>query len=207
MDILPTPASDLASSAPSAPAWETHVSLGIGVAAFALAVVTLPTALQMFFGRPQIEFDFETDRRSRGTCVLRCIVQNEGIKSRFLRRLGVVRTSVWITADFGISEWQTGKEILYLDRAIIHTERQTGLHVELPFEIMPAYFSIAAHPEGAGAHIFKGNGKEPGISLPVGTYVAQISVLTAYQQTRSVRHKFTVGDEPDATYWIGPDVQ
>jgi hypothetical protein len=186
----------------SAPAWETHASLIIGVVALVLAVLSL---LQVFFGRPKIEFDFKTSTNKTDTALI-CYIRNRGIRSKFLRWLGVHRSPVEISADFGISEWNTNREIVLLERAIIHTDSQTGLHVDLPFAVSPARVLIVVHPEKEEAFISRNNGAKTGIPLPTGTYVAHIDVITAHQGLHTAHHRFTVGIEPASTYWVeNPD--
>jgi hypothetical protein len=156
----------------------------------------------MFFGRPRLKIEFDQDRIEKITR-LRCLVRNERVRNRFLRWLGVVRTPVEISADFGISEWRTGRKIVHLERATIVTDRQHGLHVDLPFSITPVRFLLVMHPENSEAFVHRDNGSHTGVTLSPGTYVAHVDIITAHQQIKTADHTFTVGVEANGTYWVG----
>jgi hypothetical protein len=91
--------------------WVSLVALICSIIALAIGVMTLPTAFQMFFGRPKIAFDF-CDRHRGDVHLLHCDISNEGIKSRFLRFIGVTRSRTDISAFFAIFEYGTDKVIL-----------------------------------------------------------------------------------------------
>jgi hypothetical protein len=77
----------------------------LSVVASVIGLVTLPTAFQMFWGRPKIELTFH-ETRTDGYALMRCYISNEPINSRVIRKLGVSRTVTNVTADFEIFEWE-----------------------------------------------------------------------------------------------------
>ena len=64
-------------SPPPPVAW---VDIFLSAIAFGLAVVTLPTAFQMWWGRPAINVEFSADRMDVGTS-LKCYIYNDFIKT------------------------------------------------------------------------------------------------------------------------------
>ena len=162
------------------PAWMSWAGFWLGVVALLISLVTLPTALQMFFRRPKVEIEFDSNYLD-GMHRLKCHIFNRGIKSKFLRRLGVVRTPVEISASASISEYGTNKMIVSLLRARLSTDKESGLHVELPFSIVPARFNIVGYIQDKGAFIISQDDDPDCIVLDRSAYRVKVDVITAHQ--------------------------
>jgi hypothetical protein len=180
------------------PAWLSWAGFWLGVVALVVSLASLPTALQMFFGRPKIEIEFDSDS-IEGVHRLRCYIYNRGIKSKLLRRLGVVRTPVEISASASVSEYGTNKMLVSLLRVILTTDKESGLHVELPFSILPARFNIVGYTEDKGAFIISQDDDPNYLALDRSAYRVKIDVITAHQDLITEIRHITVGN--GHPYW------
>lgn len=73
----------------------------LGIAAVALAVMALPTVLQMFAGRPKITFGF-SEILTHDTKLLRIEIRNLPVSNAFLKFCGVRRDNAHITAGYTV---------------------------------------------------------------------------------------------------------
>jgi hypothetical protein len=178
--------------------WVSLVALICSIIVLAIGVMTLPTAFQMFFGRPKIAFDF-CDRHKGGAHLLHCDVSNEGIKSRFLRFIGVTRSRTEISAFFAIFEYRTDKVILPQIPARITTDREDGWQVSLPFSVAPARINLIAD-NGTGAAIVHQSDSEI-VPLEMGKYRIEIDVITETQKSFKGTKYAIIGQRGDRAYW------
>jgi hypothetical protein len=178
--------------------WESLVALICSIVALAIGVMTLPTAFQMFFGRPKIAFDF-CDLHKAGAHLLHCDISNEGIKSRFLRFIGVTRSRTEISAFFAIFEYKTDKVVLPQIPAQITTDREAGWQVSLPFSVAPARIALIVD-NGAGAAIVPQSDSEM-VSLEMGKYRIEIDVITDTQKSFKGTKYAIIGQRGDRAYW------
>jgi hypothetical protein len=183
-----------------APAWVSWMGLGLGALGVAVGIVTLPTALQMFFGRPKIAFGF-SDHHEADLYMLRCHVSNSPIESKALRRLGVIRSSVCIGADVKLVEHGTNRIIIPLLRMRLATDKETGLQVDLPFSIAPARCNVIGHIPGNGTFVAPQDGGDQAIQLNDGVYVLKIDIETSHQ-TKSSAIQYIVVSSPNRPYWL-----
>ena len=72
------------------PAWLDWIDVVVSLIAFGAAVVTLPTAFQMWWGRPSLSVEFKTGRYDSGVH-LGCRIENAHITNKVLRILRVTR--------------------------------------------------------------------------------------------------------------------
>ncbi|TAJ78947.1 hypothetical protein EPO44_19725 [bacterium] len=72
--------------------YQMDLSLIVGLIALVMAIVTLPTAFQMYGGKPTIHVQANSDDIN-SVRVLRYFVRNKPITNSFLNFLGVIRQS------------------------------------------------------------------------------------------------------------------
>jgi hypothetical protein len=178
--------------------WTSSVALICSIVALAIGVVTLPTAFQMFFGRPKIAFDFD-DRHKGGMHLLHCDISNEGIKSRFLRFIGVTRSRAEISAFLEIFEYKTDRVILPQTPARITTDREEGWQVSLPFSVAPARIAIIVDNDAGASVVPQGDSEI--MSLEVGKYRIEIDIITDTQKSFKGTKYAIIGQRGDRAYW------
>jgi hypothetical protein len=108
------------------------VDTGLAVAGVVLAVVTIimaaPPLLQMFYGRPRLEFavDEFTDPDGKQLIIH---IKNGSTKNRFLRKIGVEREIGDVIAYFDIQEQGTNRFVKKDVFALLHNAptRESGL--------------------------------------------------------------------------------
>jgi hypothetical protein len=181
-----------------APAWMSSAAFWISIVALVLAVVALPTTLQMFFGKPKITIRFSDDAVNGGHR-LKCFFSNKGIKSRFLRWLGVVRVPVQIEAMLFLTEYKTDKVIIPLLRLHLSTDRESGLHVHLPFSIMGARAFVIGYNAERDTFVIPQNDERDATILNPGIYCVRVDVVTAYQALHTESRYLVVGQHKP--YW------
>lgn len=188
---------------PVPPVWQWS-GLAISVIAFVLAIMTLPTAFQMWWGRPEIKIRFVKADRSN-MVALQCYIENEPIRSKLLRMLGVHRDSADIAADLTVRETPNGRQIVH-KRPLLNIEQgEPTLRVTLAARL-PAIFAVAYQMrDNQQAAIFSDGGDriDTGneILLVPGVYEAEVHVLL--QDANVVSKKtFQIGRNSEGTYWL-----
>ena len=76
------------------PDWLQWTGVVLSIIAFGLALMTLPTAFQMWWGRPSLSIAYERGRFDPGVG-LNCRIENVHVKSKLLSMLGVVRETAY----------------------------------------------------------------------------------------------------------------
>jgi hypothetical protein len=180
------------------------VALVISFVALAAGVVTLPTAFQMFWGRPTIVFEFSEIVGEHGKELV-CGLSNAPIESKILRRLGVHREMAIVTAKFRVCE--AGSNHIVMDTAQarlidIAGGNSTGsIRGTVSDQIFPLTFQCAFHPrESAQAMAVDPWGKAVTPLLP-GRYRVDVDVICG-DTIFSKRRDLTVGNTPLLTYWL-----
>jgi hypothetical protein len=177
-------------------------ALAISIFALAVAIVALPTVFQMFWGGPQVRFDFTEIDGSDGRR-LDCQISSAPIESRILRRLGVRREPAIISAQFRICE--AGSNHIMLDTAQaslidVAEWRGQGSFRATITDHLPVSFLCAFHGDDGGRAIAADPLTRASTALPPGRYRVDIDV-TCGQRLFSHRQEMTVGERPIFTYW------
>jgi len=180
------------------PAWETHASFVMAIVALVLAIATLPTAFQMFWGQPKLSVETDVIKQD-GMALLRVKLSNNQIKSRFLANLGVMRAPVVISGSYEIFETNTHRQIGPFIRLLIATENENGKSVLL-HPMLYATASIACFSEQSGCVLVDGDNSGPVISP--GAYYARIRLLTSHTKTYEANKHFVVGTIAESVYWV-----
>lgn len=81
----------------------------ISIVALAVAVVTLPTVFQMWFGRPLLNIKVQEHNRSTGQKDFMCEIYSSPVDFMLLRKIGVTRDDITVGAGFEVSEFRTKK--------------------------------------------------------------------------------------------------
>ena len=181
--------------------WDWGIA-GFILAAIALvvAVMTLPTAFQMFWGAPKILFEFVENDLEEGIRQLQVYISNAPIRLRTLRKMGIIRTPVDIWADFSIYESGTNRLLKHLQRPILMTDKEKSLQVTLPHTISPAVFIPIIHdPKRAYVSPFDDEAKT---YLSLGKYYIEMTVGTSAQQSYDVRKEFVIGEKAKNSFWL-----
>ena len=93
------------------PDWLQWTVVVLSFIAFWLAIMTLPTAAQMWWGRPSLSIKYERSRFDPGVG-LSCYIENVHVKSKILLMLGVVRETAYaVKVGAIIRESGSGKAV------------------------------------------------------------------------------------------------
>ena len=93
------------------PDWLQWTDVVLSIIAFGLAVMTLPTAFQMWWGRPSLSIEYERERLDPGVG-LNCRIENVPLKRKLPSMLGVVRETAYaVKVSAIIRESGSGKTL------------------------------------------------------------------------------------------------
>lgn len=150
----------------------------IGIIALAVAIMVTPTALQMFFGKPQLLVKTDNWKVNDNT-VLGCTIINMPIKKGFLYKLHVVRT---VAEDVAVSFQilQSGNRNVIFPRTYTNITTfygTTAKNVRIPPSVFQSFFPIVMVIEQNGlAFILSDQDKD--IPITLGEYIVNIEVVT-----------------------------
>jgi hypothetical protein len=176
-------------------------ALTIGTVALIISVMALPTALQMFWGRPRVRIEFSSwENPKRLVCELHYVP----IANPILWRLGVRREAAPVAAYFTIFEDGTNRVILDTARARLFdpTENNTegGFRANLVNDA-PLSFVCLAHLSDRGAVAMGSLRGETPVTLGVGRYLVGVRVICG-DTNFSKGRLMTVGTAPAFTDWL-----
>lgn len=168
-------------------------ALLISALAFALSLIALPAALQMFCGKPDIQTSYRVIP-VEDQLHLVCTLQNPPIKNKFLKALGIRRkTAESVSAKYTIYD-ERGKIIAEdVIAAIRHIfgggfedEVNRTLDVSIPASEAYTDFALAYY---AGMRVgLVGDEFHPSTVLPIGKYTASIKIKLAEKEMEETRH-------------------
>jgi len=168
-------------------------ALCISILAFALSLIALPTALQMFYGRPNIHTSYGVTPVN-GQLHLVCTLQNVPIKNKFLKALGIRReTAESVRANYTIAD-ETGKIIAdNVIAAIRHIfegdfEGKVNLKLEASIPASDIYTDFALAYYARGMVGLVGDDYHPNTILPIGKYTASIKIKIAEKEIEETKH-------------------
>jgi hypothetical protein len=178
-------------------------ALIIAIIALAASAVTLPTAFQMFWGGPKLGINV-ADLDGPDGKRLACNIFNAPVKSRILRRLGVHREPIIISADFQICESGSNRVMLDTARAsLIDIGGASGQGTPRAnlVDHIPLTFICLIHTND-GKVIAADPQKMTSVLLPPGRYRINVSVRCGDRIFSNCRREITVGERPIDTYWL-----
>jgi hypothetical protein len=175
----------------------------IAIVALVISIMALPTALQMFFGRPRLWVDFQEMDSDIGKRVV-CMIYNTSIQNRSLNKIGVKRDPAIISATYQIRESGTNRVMLDTARGYlidIGGNLNQGAPRATLLEDAPVSFSCLLHKKADGEVIAMNLDTRQQIVLPPGRYRVDIAVRSGSTEFRGSR-EVTVGETPATTYWL-----
>lgn len=181
---------------PSAP-WQ-WIGIILGILGFGLASMAIPTVLQMFFGRPQISIEFK-EADFPETRALQCHIENEPIRSRVLRSLGVFRQSTHITVSISLYEQGTEKIIFKHAPLEINCGQGNGIQIG---ELTSAWPVITAPFVQRRDSTFAYLNSKKQIDIPPGYYFVKLMVVAENKQCIIKERKIHMGNHATELYWL-----
>ncbi|MXW90492.1 MAG: hypothetical protein F4Z47_01705 [Rhodospirillaceae bacterium] len=177
------------------PDWLQWSDVFLSLIAFGLAVVTLPTAFQMWWGKPHLTITFRREGVEAGA-VLFLSVSNKPVKNKLLRSIGVRRDAAQnVGAIAEIRESGTNRFIgrKTLELSVNRGERSFRVNI---FPKSPALAFLIRHKHGEENAEFS-DGK---IELPQGEYMCELNII--WREEKIVqRRTFAVGGSINNTRW------
>ena len=176
------------------PDWMQWTDVVLSVIAFGLAVMALPTAFQMWWGKPSLEIKLDRSQSDAGVGLI-CEITNKPIERQFLRWLGVFRKAahgMCATATF--SKVGSGEIVGYLPLEIVVGGNAAVSRVDLHPAVM-SWAAVMIQGPGETSAMF---GK---VEIVPGEYSCEIEVAWGHD-TRRVRNSFCVTDDGNSTLLI-----
>jgi hypothetical protein len=186
------------------------VDTALAVAGIVLALIGIlmaaPPLLQMFYGRPQLEFAADEFTGPDGKQLL-IHIKNHSTKSRFLRKLGVERQIGDVIAYLDIKEQGTNKFIKKDVFGLVHSAptRESGLLTRARPGLSVGI--VVVHSKDTTTCIIDGRANdniEGGDYVTVigaGDYTALVTVICG-EQVHNIKRNFKVGNAQHLTSWI-----
>jgi hypothetical protein len=183
------------------PLWQ-WIGLGATVIALVVGALTLPSAFQMWWGRPKLTIGF-TAAFLNDQFVLHGHIRNEPISCKILRAIGVRRDETTISAQYGVADAATNQH--FPDRRVkLNVEQgQVSYRVVLASGL-PAVAVFVSHTPGqANAVLLAQDVTHENIPLPPGRYNLTLRV---YDQAGKIARteSFVVGEEANQLRWLLP---
>jgi hypothetical protein len=176
-------------------------ALIIAILALAVSAVTLPTALQMFWGGPKLAINGVEIVGPEGRRLL-CNIFNTPVTSKILRRLGVRRESLVVSADFQICESGSNRVVLDTARASlidIGGPNASGTPRASLVDHIPVSFVCVIHTND-GKAIAADPQQKTGVILSPGRYRVNVNVICG--DTRfPISREITIGERSIGTHW------
>ena len=176
------------------PDWMQWTDVVLSVIAFGLAVMALPTAFQMWWGKPSLEIKLDRSRIDAGVGLF-CLIKNIPIEIQFLRWLGVCRKAAHgMRATATVSKSGSGELVGYKQLEIFVGGNAAVPRVDL-HPAVPSWAPVMIQSPGETSAMF---GE---IEIVPGEYCCEIEVEWGHD-TRRVRNSFRVSDDANSTLFI-----
>ena len=176
------------------PDWMQWTDVVLSVIAFGLAVMALPAAFQMWWGKPSLEIKFDRNRLDEGVGLI-CLIENKPIERQFLRWLGVCRKAAHgMRATATVSKSGSGELVGYKQLEILVGGNAAVPRVDL-HPAVPSWAAVLVQLPGTSSAMF---GE---IDVVPGEYSCEIEVAWGHD-TSSVRNSFRVTDDGNSTLSI-----
>ena len=183
------------------PDWLQWTGVVLSIIALGIALMTIPTAFQMWGGRPSLSIECERGRFDPGVGIS-CRIENVHVKSKLLSMLGVVRETAYaVKVSAIIKESGTGK-ILSRIRLNINVE---GAPPSPRADLHPGVHAFALLVSQGGQDSValvvrpKDGGSET--TLSPGEYDCEVTV-TCGTKSSIVQKTFVVDNNADRTLRI-----
>lgn len=184
------------------------VDVILSFTAFGIAIVALPTILQMFWGRPllRVEFDRAVEDQER---MLAVYLKNPPIKSRTLSRMGVRRESIQsLAASFQIAEVGSGRVLDPIRHGIFFTDEELEPRPKERVALPPTYsvatsFGVAKWMPDTNSVVVPPDRLRGALPLAAGYYLAKVVVMVD-GEPKNYERRFKVGANPDDLVWTTP---
>jgi len=183
---------------PPSPLWQ-WVGLIVGFIALFGVLMSLPTILQMIWGRPKVTIDVNV-KEMDGARVLECRIFNYPIVRGILKLLCVRRMAAEdIVASFSIEECGSGRVVFpgAVPYIITYTDTKSQ-RVGLPASPFPAAFGIVIVMYDTGE--VKPFGEDTTILLAPGKYSARIDITVEGKRIVE-EQEFVVCETRPFAYW------
>ena len=173
-------------------------ALIISITALVVAVMALPTVLQMVWGRPRISLDLGLDKIDGGV-VFECKIWNDPITNKFLKALHVRRMAAEDpTALFDVKALGSDRNTSCEHMARIRDfSGRYAQRVSLPCSPIGASFGIAYKRDNQPAKLFP---DAANAILDVGKYMVSIGVIVDYTGIRK-ESVFEVNNAEPYFHW------
>ena len=181
------------------PDWLQWSDVVLSLIAFGLAVVTLPTAFQMWWGKPRIEVNFEKCRVHGGASLV-CIVRNRPVDNRILRSLGVRSSPANRIGVFSSIRTSGTKALVGQGRSGINVENVDKSHLVDLYAGTKAWVILVIHNDDGSSAKINTLGNQKDISVEPGEYEYEFKLQWGENSIKKMKH-FYVGKRPDETNW------
>ena len=167
----------------------------ISLLALVVALMTLPTAFQMWWGKPAVSVECTTDRRESGVG-LKCLIWNRPVKG-WRKKLAYRETANNLCIIFTIRDGK-GELVGSMIRPTINVENGTpsvrvDLHAGLPG------IAVMCLQE-TGQQEAEINDESKNITVGSGEYKCELKVVWDRGST-TIKKRFIIGKSIDETYW------
>jgi hypothetical protein len=179
--------------------WGTII---LSIIAFGLAILAMPTVLQMFCGRPKISIKLKTAHTTAHK-VLQFWVENEPIKSKFLKFVKVTRDPAYVVCSLCIYEEGTGKVIFEHTKAKINVEQGEPTLQALVTPSFPG-IGVAVYMNLQTKETFFRHDDE-WLPIEKGHYKIEILVTSAGEGVAEVTGKAYIGPNVERFFWGNGD--
>ena len=181
------------------PIWLEWIDVVLSVIAFVLVVWTVPTACQMWWGRPSIDVEFRTQSLDPGVG-LECLITNKIISNKILKNIRVRRDAAYqLSATAIIREGRTGKFIAQEKLKIESGGDKSLFRIDLHAGIA-VWTTVVYRPRGSEtAYLAPWKDKED-VEMKVGEYECEVRIEWG-QEAITKRRTFRIGDHIDGTRW------
>ena len=176
------------------------VDIFLSAIAFLVGIVTLPTAFQMWWGKPRLQLEFERTR-VRGGVGLHCSITNEPVNNRILKWAGVIRDAAHkVRITVTIRENGTSRFVAGGKTTINVENEESSYSVDL-YPSTRSWAIIVTQNDSSSSGEIHAPGSEGGkIDIQAGEYECTLGVKWG-QDTVSITRVFYVNKNVEATQW------
>lgn len=179
----------------------------LGVVAFVLAVLAMPSAMQMIVGRAHLKREYETIADGVDRTLL-VFLSNPPVKRKLWRRIGVKRLAIQsLEAVFQVREAGSGTVLDAIRHAQFKATDDPSDETFVSRTVLPPTFSVGATmmialwDKATAEAVVIPDGLRPALRLAVGLYNVQIIYQVDGEPLIDER-TFKVGHRADDLMWI-----
>ncbi|MQA00346.1 MAG: hypothetical protein GEU80_13630 [Dehalococcoidia bacterium] len=188
----------------SPPEWLQWTDIALSFVGFGIAIVAVPTILQMFFGAPDVRFRFRESVIDGDALKLLIVhVVNAPIRNKTLRRLGVRRESLdEIVVHYRVFN-RAGELVREAIPRLKAKPGEVSQRTSVPASMFGVdFWLVAMNREGK---TFINDGREEddddlAEQLPAGIYRVEVDALSSVG-SHDVSGRFMVGTDQEHLHW------